>query len=325
MITFPKTVEQAAGALAGGAALARAGGTDLQERRHLGLSPGDLVDLRDLPGLDAIALDEVELHVGARVSIADLAAHPDVVAAFPALAQATGGLATPQIRHRGTVAGNLLQEVRCWYYRNPRQDCLKKGGAACLARQGDHLYHAAWDRGPCVAPHPSTLAVALLVYDAQVELGSGQRLDLPSLLGDGRDPRQTHALPAGELVTAIHLPFVEPGEWGAYGRAIARARAEWPLAEVAVRLVVDRKQRVEVARVALGGVANRPFELPQVAQALVGQEPTDEAIAAAAALASEGAAPLPMTAYKVKLVPGIVRDVLTRARAAGLAAAGGAP
>lgn len=318
MISFPKTLEQAGSAAAAGSAQVRAGGTDLQERRHLGLAAGDLVDLRDVPGIDALALDEAELHVGALVSISALAEDGRVRDSFPALAQAAGGLATPQIRNRATVGGNLLQEVRCWYYRNPHQACAKKGGVSCLARKGDHLYHAAWDLGPCVAPHPSTLALAFLVYDAQVELAGGERLSIPDLLGDGADPTRTHALRQGQVLTAVHVPFLEPGEAGAYGRAIARARAEWPLAEVAVRLVVGRKGIVEDARVGLGGVANRPFELPRVAEALVGQEPTDEVLAAASLLAAEGAAPLPMTAYKVKLVPGIVRAVLTQARDAAL-------
>ncbi|RME23339.1 MAG: molybdopterin dehydrogenase [Deltaproteobacteria bacterium] len=312
VITFPKTV--AAAATGARSARVRAGGTDLQELRSTGVVAGDIVDLRDVPGLGGIAEDGVELHVGARVTIAALAVHPVVTQRMPGLAQAAAGLATPQIRSRGTVAGNLLQQVRCWYYRNPHLQCAKKGGATCLARQGDHLFHVAWDNGLCAAPHPSTLAVALQAYDAQVELDDGSRLDIPALLGDGSDPRQTHALPAGRIVTAVHVPLVEEGEHGAYGRAIARARAEWPLIEVVARLRLDRRNRVQEARVVAGAMANRPRELSAVAEALLGQEARDEVLLAAAALAREGARPLPATGYKVKLVAGIVADVLTRAR-----------
>ncbi len=316
MITFPKTVAEAAADAAASARQGqlRAGGTDLQELRHSGVVEGDLVDLRDVPGLDEITDDGVELHLGAGVTVAALAAHPLVGARMPGLAQAAAGLATPQIRSRGTVAGNLLQQVRCWYFRNPHLLCAKKGGATCLARQGDHLYHVAWDNGLCAAPHPSTLAVALQAYDAQVELDDGSRLEIAALLGDGSDPRQTHALPTGRVVTAVHVPLVEEGERGAYGRAIARARAEWPLIEVVVRLRLDRRDRVEEARVVAGGMANRPRELPAVADALLGQEAGDDVLLAAAARASEGAQPLPATGYKVKLAAGIVADVLARAR-----------
>ena len=310
MISFPKSIEQAAAS----PGEVRAGGTDLQERRHLGLATGDLVDLRDVPDLAGITADAVELHLGAGLTLAALAADPGVQAGFPGIAAAAGGLATPQIRSRATLAGSLLQEVRCWYYRNPRLQCLKKGGSACMARQGDHLFHAAWDLGPCVAPHPSTMAVALWAYDAQVELSTGARRDIPSLLGTGADPRQTHALAPGELLKAVHVPTVLAGERAAYGRAISRARAEWPLAEAVVRLRIGRKNKIELARVVVGGVANRPLDMGAVAEALLGLEATDEVLAAAAAKAAEGASPLPMTAYKVKLLPGLLRSLLIQAR-----------
>lgn len=317
MITFPKTAEAAAA----GSGTIRAGGTDLQERRHLGISQGDLIDLRDTAGLDRVEVDDLGLHLGAAVSLAALAADTQVVDGFPGIAMAAGSLATPQIRNRASLAGSLLQEVRCWYYRSPRQVCAKKGGAVCLARMGDHLFHSCFDQGMCVAPHPSTMAMALLAYDAQVELQDGSRVDIPALLGDGTDPRQTHALAPGQLIVAVHIPLPEPAERAAYNRAISRSRAEWPLVEVVARLWLDKKEeKIVDARVAMGGVANRPMALPAVEAALVGQEPTDELLSAAAALAAQGAAPLPMTAYKVKLIPGIVNDVLLRARDGGLVA-----
>jgi len=320
VISFPKTIASAQAAHG----VVRAGGTDLQERRLQGITTGDLVDLRDTAGLDRLELDELGLHLGAGLTVQTLATEPRILEGFPGLAQAAAGLATPQIRARGTLGGNVLQEVRCWYYRSPRQVCAKKGGAVCLSRQGDHLYHSCFDLGLCAAPHPSTLALALLVYEAEAELSSGSRLEIPALLGDGHDPRQTHALPPGELLVALHLPPAVPGESAAYGRATSRAQAEWPLVEVIVRLWIDLGKgrhpvaKITDAQVAMGGVANRPLHLPLVEAALIGAEPTDEVLATAAARAAEGASPLPMTAYKVKLIPGIVRDVLTRARDAVL-------
>ncbi|NOY28095.1 MAG: molybdopterin dehydrogenase [Oligoflexia bacterium] len=327
MITFPKTADAAARAAAGSPGSSfRAGGTDLQQRRQLLLSTGDLVGLRDTAGLDRFEVDDAGLHLGAAISLADVASDARVVDGFPGIAMAAAGLATPQICRRATLAGSLLQEVRCWYFRNPRLLCAKKGGPMCLARVGDHLFHSAIDLGPCAAPHPSTMAMALLAYDAQVELSDGSLLDIPGLLGDGSDPRQTHALRPDQLVIAVHVPLSEPGERAAYHRATARSRAEWPLVEVLARLWLDRKgQKIVDARVTMGAVANRPLALPAVEAALVDQEPTDDVLMAAAALAADGANPLPMTGYKVKLMTGLVGDVLLRARDGGLATPLGLP
>ncbi len=104
-----------------------------------------------------------------------IAADAQIVRAYPGLAAAAGGLATPQIRHLATVGGNLAQRSRCWYFRNPHFDCFKKGGSDCPSRAGNHLYGVAFDLGPCVAPHPSTLAAALLAYDATVATRQAQQ------------------------------------------------------------------------------------------------------------------------------------------------------
>lgn len=311
MITFPKSIEAAASS----PGQRRAGGTDVQELRHLGIRSDDLVDLRDCPGLDRFEQAEDGLHLGAGISLTRIAQDAAVKEQYPALAEAAGGLATPQIRNRASLAGSLLQEVRCWYYRHPDQQCAKKGGAVCLARQGDHLYHSCFDTGVCVAPHPSTMAAALWAYDALVELDDASLLDIPTLLGDGTDPRRTHHLAPGRLVVAVHLPPPPPkGELAAYGRAISRARAEWPLAELVVRLGLDKKgEKIDWARLVMGGVANRPLRLSALEEALVGQPPTDETFARLAPMAIEGAKPLPMTGYKLRIIPGLVREQLLRA------------
>ena len=98
--------------------------------------------------------------IGASTSIAAIAADARLAAAYPGVAAAAGGLATPQIRHLATLGGNLGQRSRCWYYRNPHIACLKKGGDRFPARDGNHLYGVVFDLGPCVAPHPSTMATA---------------------------------------------------------------------------------------------------------------------------------------------------------------------
>lgn len=294
MIRFPTTVDEAA-ALAGER---RAGGVDVTERRKTGRSGGDVVDLRDVAGLDAILEVPGGLRIGAGVPIATLAADRR---APSGLAAAAGGLATPQIRAVGTVGGNLYQHVRCWYYRNPQFTCLKSGGSTCPARAGDHAWHNCFDDAPCAAPHPSTLACALLACDGRVELHGVAE---PVPIGE--------ALARTELAVAVFVPSPWAGERAAYFRTISRARAEWPIVEATARLRLDGDVIAD-ARVAIGGVASRPLRREAVEQALIGRSPTPAVLEAAAALATDGSKPLPMTGWKVPLVAATVLEALERA------------
>ena len=155
MIALPTSAAAAAALLARRPdARVRAGGTDLQDLRARGLHQGPTVDLRDVQGLDRVGPHGPGLRIGAGVRLAALAEDARVAASWPGLSAAAHGLATPQIRAVATVAGSLLQDVRCWYYRDPAANCLKKGGDTCLARASDASTHACWDFGACIAPHP---------------------------------------------------------------------------------------------------------------------------------------------------------------------------
>jgi len=155
--------------------------------------------------------------------------------------------------------------------------------------------------------------MALLAYDAQVEVQGSALRSVADLYGDGSDPQRDHLLGEHELLTAIRLPAPAPGERAAYFRSISRAEAEWPLGEALVRLVLDDNNLIQLARVSVGGVANIPLRLPQVEAALVGQAATAVICAQAAELAAVGANPLPQTGYKVKLLVGTVLETLERA------------
>lgn len=297
----------------------RAGGTDLMDLRRLGLRAGPVVD----PAPGALGPQDAALtvqadgwtRIGASLRVAALGADPTIGAGYAGLGAAARGLGTPQIRARASVGGALLQEVRCWYLRAEGPRCLKEGGDTCFARHGDHLYHVVIDDGPCVAPHPSTLAAALLCWDAEAELDGGERWPLASLWGAPGEPRRTHALPADRFLAAVLLPPPQAGDRSAYARATNRGRSEWPLVEAAARLSVGPDGRVTEARVALGGVANRPKRALAVEAALVGQA-LGEGLSAAAALAEALARPLPMTAYKVPLLSGCALEALERAAVA---------
>ena len=293
----------------------RAGGTDLQQRLRSGVSAGPPVDLRALPGLDRVEWDERgAAHIGALVPIAALAADSRLAAAYPALTEAAAALATPQIREAGTLGGNLLQRNRCWYYRHPDVSCLKKDGEGCPARTGNHLYGVCFDLGPCVAPHPSTLGMALLAYGAEVEIaGEGSR-QVAALYGDGSNGRRDHQLSGHEILAEVLMPPPLDRERGAYFRATSRALAEWPLVEAVVRLVVTG-EKIEFARVAVGGVAPVPLRRERVEEALTDTPTTADALQQAAKLAASDATPLPMTRYKLDLLTGTVRETLERALA----------
>ena len=307
---FPSSWSDAAALSVGGTV--RAGGTDISERRRLGVLAGELVDLRELqraPGGRSLSVDpDGSLRVGALVPMEAAGADPVVRAAWPAFAIAASNLATPAIRRVGTVGGNLIQGVRCWYFRSPEFHCLRKGGGICHARDGEHENHTIFDRGACVAVHPSTLAAALLACDATV-VTTLRELPVADLLGDGADPRRTHQLGEGELIREILLPPPPSGIRGAYQRATGRVRAEWPIVECAVHLVQDGLV-ITWARVVVGAVAAVPLRLEAVEGALLGQPATEATVEAAAKRASEGAKPLRDNEPKLRILEGTVRSTL---------------
>jgi xanthine dehydrogenase YagS FAD-binding subunit len=288
----------------------RAAGTDLSERRRSGVSTGPLIDIASGERGIAWGADGAAV-LGALTTIGAIATDARLGAAYPGIAASAQALATPQVRHLATLGGNLAQRSRCWYFRNPRIGCLKKGGSTCPARSGNHLYGVAFDLGGCVAPHPSTMAAALLAYDARITTDLRDGLTIADLLGDGTDGRADHRLPPGEMITKIVLPAPLPGERAAYRRAISRTYAEWPLVEVCARAeIVDGK--FQVVRLAAGGVAPVPLRLTACERTLQGKPAKAAAIAQAAQQAASGARPLPMTAYKLDLLKGVVRDLLER-------------
>ncbi|WP_213287805.1 FAD binding domain-containing protein [Bradyrhizobium sp. sGM-13] len=290
----------------------RAAGTDLSERRRSGVSTGPLIDIAatsDTIGMHWGADGSVRL--GAFTTIAAIAADARLAAAYPGIAASAQGLATPQVRHLATLGGNLAQRSRCWYFRNPHIACLRKGGPDCPARSGNHLYHVAFDLGPCVAPHPSTMAAALLAYDAKVMTDQRSALTIGELLGDGRNGGSDNALLPGEMIKSVELPSPLQGERALYKRAISRTHSEWPLVEVCARAVV-KDGAFQFVRLAAGGIAPVPLRLAAAEAALQGKQASAANIASAAEQATVGAKPLPMTGYKLDLLKGVVRDLLEK-------------
>ncbi len=287
----------------------RAAGTDLSERRRSGVSKGPLIDIAVGGDTSITWAAGGAATIGAFAAIATIAADARIRDAYPGVSAAAQGLATPQIRHLATLGGNLAQRSRCWYFRKPHIDCLKKGGSDCPARSGNHLYGVAFDLGPCVAPHPSTMAAALLAYEAKIVTDRRSGLSVRDLLGDASNGRADHTLGPGEMIKQIELGLPLAGERALYKRAISRTYAEWPLVELCARAVVADGV-FKFVRLGAGGIAPVPLRL-QASEAALQGKPADAAtIAEAAKQATVGAKPLPMTGYKLDLLSGLVRDLL---------------
>ena len=320
----PQSLEEAVALLAAPEAGARviAGGSDLLDEIKEGIiAPAQVVSLAGVPGLTGIAETAGGLSIGAMATIADIAAHPVVHAAYTALAEAAGGLATPQIRNVGTLGGNLNQRPRCWYYRHPLIPCLKKGGDRCYALAGNTKYLCVTGGDRCYIVHPSDTAVALSVFDATIHCqGSGGGRSIPIgdfFAGPGADVTRETVLEPGEVVTGVTLP--RPADLGANGqppssiylKAREREAGDFALVSVAVRLAVADGV-VRQAAVALGGVAPVPYRATQVEEYLPGRPVADVDAAHAGALALPDARPMTDNGYKVIMAENLVKQAVGR-------------
>jgi xanthine dehydrogenase YagS FAD-binding subunit len=284
-----------------------AGGTNLVDHLRLGIAhPDAVVDVSRLP-LDGVQrTEDGGLRVGATLRNAELAAHPDVRRDYPVLAQALLAGATGQIRNSATTAGNLLQRTRCSYFQDVSTPCNKRApGSGCSAIPGHHRMHAILGASEhCIATHPSDMAVAMAALDAQVEvLGpAGSRTvpiaELHRLPGD--QPQHDTTLVHGDLITAVVLPPLPMARRSAYRKVRERASYAFALVSVAAALDV-RDGVVEDVRIALGGVAHKPWRATLAEDALRGRPATEDSFRAAADAELAQADPLPDLAWKVPM------------------------
>jgi xanthine dehydrogenase YagS FAD-binding subunit len=290
----------------------KAGGIDLLDhlKEHL-VEPSRIVDLRSVKGLSEITVEpDGGIRIGAAATLAKVAARDAVARAYPALAEACGSAASPQIRNVATIGGNVLQRPRCWYYRLESYRCLKKGGDECFAIAGENRYHVIFGGGPVFAPHPSSAAVALVAHGASFLLdGPKGTRTVPAeeffVLPD-KDPTRENDLKAREILVAILLPKSAPKS--AYAEARERAGFDWPLVSVAAALTVEAGL-VTDARIVLGQVAPIPWRSIPAERALIGK-PVAAAAEAAGRAAVAGAEPMSDNGYKVELAATLVRRVV---------------
>jgi len=312
-----RTVEAAiAAATAGGRYIA--GGTTLVDlMREEVERPDRLIDINALP-LGGIRVDGGELVFGALARMAEIAAHPEVRRRQPLIAESLIEGASPQLRNMASIGGNLLQRVRCPYFRMHDAACNKRTpGSGCAALDGINAGHAILGTSErCVATHPSDVAVALVALDARMTVRGpeGERsLPVEELFRlPGETPHLEHTLKPGELIVEVRVPA------GAYARRArylkVRDRASYEFAVVSAAAALDvRDGIVREARLAAGGVGTRPWRLRDCEAALAGRPAGRAAFEAAAALAAQGARPLHHNAYKVELLPRTVVRALEMA------------
>jgi xanthine dehydrogenase YagS FAD-binding subunit len=309
----PGSLEEAVAVLAAAPETTRliGGGSDLLGEMKEGVeTPERLVSVPAIPGLDAIAAGPEGLRLGAAATLHRLLAEPVVWRDYPVLAHAALRVATPQIRTTATVAGNLCQRPRCWYYRSPHVACRKKGGTTCPAIEGQHRYLAVIDGGPCLIVHPSDLAPPLVALDATIHLvGPAGRRSLALedfFVGPARDVLRENVLGPGELVAEVSVPPPRPGARSLFLKT--RERSVWDFAMTSCTVVLRvRDDVVDHVRIVLGGVAPTPYRPREAEARLLGRRPTPEAVAEAARLALAPARPLPDNAYKVPQAEALIR------------------
>jgi xanthine dehydrogenase YagS FAD-binding subunit len=313
------------GAIRDGAAVATkfiAGGTTLIDLMKLGVeNPARVVDLNTLrrrgDSMSAVTdLTNGGLRLGALAHMSDVAWDARVKERYPLVSQALLLAASGQIRNMATMGGNVLQRTRCPYFRDTATPCNKREpGSGCSALRGITRSHAVLGTSDkCIATHPSDLAVALAALDATVNVRgtSGARMirfaDLHTL--PGQHPEHENTLRAGDVITSIDLPSVAFARRSMYLKVRDRTSFAFALASAAVALDVQTG-RIHDARVALGGVATKPWRSHEAERALIGKPATRPTFVAAADAALAGAVPHKDNAFKIELAKRTLVRALT--------------
>jgi len=316
----PANEKEAVAALkvdAGSTALPLAGGQDLLARmKDYITTPDRLVNIKGLDGTITGTADG-GLRIGSAVKIVDLAEHDQIAKLYPAIVHAAGGVGTPQIRHQGTVGGNINQRPRCWYFRNEEFVCFKKGGNRCFATTGENQYHAIFgNEGPSHIVHPSSLAVPFVAYGAIFRvLGPNGERNVPAAdyftMPNMGNVRKENILADDEILTHVTLPAPGNVKTGHYEVRYKQSH-DWPLAMTTVVLLMNGNT-IQSARVVLGAVAPVPWRSKPAEAALAGKPLSAETADAAANAAVSEAKPMSGNAYKVQIARTSVKRAILQA------------
>jgi xanthine dehydrogenase YagS FAD-binding subunit len=318
----PTSVAEAVAAAAQGQAAFLAGGTNLLDLMKGGVSrPERLVDISRLPGLGRIEImADGGIRIGALVRNSDVAYHPEIVKRLPMVAEALLSGASAQLRNAATVGGNVMQRTRCAYFYDAACRCNKRTpGSGCDAKGSETRSMAilGWSEH-CIATHPSDFCVPMAALDAAVEIaGPAGSREVPLEdfhLLPGAAPEQETALVPGEMIAAFRLPPQAAGFAGHARYLKLRDRTSYAFAIVSVAAALRLAGgTIAEARLALGGVALKPWRARQAEQALAGQPPGEGAFARAADAALSEAKPSGDNAFKIELARRLIVRALRQA------------
>ncbi|MBA1247096.1 FAD binding domain-containing protein [Pseudomonas luteola] len=296
-----------------------AGGTNLLDLMKENVArPDQLVDINALPLREIETTQAGGLHIGALVKNSTVAYHPDVERVYPLLSQAILAGASAQLRNMASTGGNLLQRTRCYYFYDIGTPCNKREpGSGCGALNGQNRIHAVLGHSDqCIAVHPSDMAVALAALEALVHVSGpeGDRVipmsEFHRLPGD--TPHLDTNLGQHELITAVELPPRGFAENYAYVKIRDRASYAFALVSVAAALELN-SDNIGTARIALGGVAHKPWRKPEAEALLAGKPATEENFRAAAELLMQGAQGFEHNSFKIELAKRAIVRALSEA------------
>lgn len=313
------TIEEAVALLSRfeGRARVIAGGTDivgLYKDNVLSTPYEALINIKNIPGLEEMKEEDGVLKLGALVRLEDIGHNAMIQEKYTALGLSARHAASPHIREMGTIAGNVCQNSRCWYYRCPnnRFPCARKGGDECFAADGDNRYHSIFgDVKDCLAVNPSDTLPALIVLGAKV-VTSKRTLDVADMFPE-RDATRMTILDSDEIITEFQIPEPVKGMKSSWKKFAIRKSIDFPIVNCA-SVVTTCGDTVEDAKICLNAVYYKPYIPTRAADYLKGKALDEEIAETTGEAAVWGAKPLAMNEYKIKIAKGLVKQTLLACR-----------
>ena len=291
-----------------------AGGTDLLGKMKdeiLPRYPEAVINIKTIPGLEFIEEEAGALRVGALTRLEDIGTDSTIREKYTALAEAAERTASPHIREMGTIGGNLCQDIRCWYYRNPhnRFPCLRKGGGRCYAIEGDNRYHSIFGgsvKKGCYAVHPSDTAPALIALDGRIKT-SKRTVDAEDFFKVG--VKSTTVLDNDEIVTEIEIPLPKDDAKSAFMKFAIRKSIDFPIVNCAAMIAKDGR-KVRAARICLNAVYVKPYRATKAEEAIVGKAIDEKNAERAGNAVIADAEPLSGNRYMVQIAKTLVKRTI---------------
>ena len=276
-------------------------------------SPGVLVNIKPIRKMKHIAVNPAGIAIGSLTLICDLVNSPLIKRQYPLLFEAARSIASPHIRNMATIGGNLCQETRCWYFRRPPDtgisfDCRRKNEhGTCYALNGENQYHTIMGDRTCVSVCPSDMATVLLAMDAGVKTADkngGRFIPIDKLYTTFGT-----TLKAGEIITTVEIPESGSDVKQRFIKFRIRKTIDFAIASVAANIKLDGGV-VKAARIALGGVSQKPLRAEKAEKLLIGERITETLAAEAAKASVNDAKPLSKNGYKVPIVEALVKRAI---------------